>query len=164
MGKRSRKRTGSLGPIARSQAERGRKPAARMPPPAADRRSRTQVAPRAPWAPLPLGELATLAGIVLIAVGFFQGGDRAGRLLVIGFALVSVAGLELAVREHVAGYRSHSTLLGGAGAIVLVIPLFLLTRAPYEVLLVLGVVLFAAFFHGLRTLFVRRTGGLGFRA
>jgi len=97
---------------------------------------------------------------VLILVGFFQGGDRAGRLLVIGFALVSLAGLELTVREHVSGYRSHSTLLGGAAAIVLVIPLFFLTAAPSELLLILGVVFFATFFQGLRTLFAR----LGLRA
>ncbi len=67
----------------------------------------------------------------------WAGRARAG-LLVVGFSLVSVAGLELALREHFAGYRSHSTLLGGATAILLVVPLFELTELPYEVLLVLG--------------------------
>ncbi len=163
MGKRSRKRTGPRGPVSRSQSVPG-PAAAGVVEPGVDRRSRKLEAPRAPWAPLPLGELATLAGIVLILVGFFQGGDRAGRLLVIGFGLVSLAGLELTVREHVSGYRSHSTLLGGAAAIVLVIPFFFLTAVPFEVLLILGVVFFAASFQALRTLFARRSGGLGFRA
>ncbi len=159
MGRRSRKRTGPRGPVARS--ERSDAAPEYVPPP--DHRSRKQEAPKAPWAPFPLGELAILAGMVLILVGFFLGGDRAGRLLVIGFSLVSLAGLELAIREHLAGFRSHSTLLGGAAAIVLVIPLFFLTSVPYEVLLILGVVFFAVFFQGLRTIFARRTG-LGFRA
>lgn len=160
MGKRSRRRAGLRGPAARSGVAAERAPY--VPPP--DRRSRKLDAPKAAWAPFPLGELAILAGIVLIVVGFSLGGDRAGRLLVLGFSLVSVAGLELAIREHLAGYRSHSTLLGGATAILLVLPLFFLTSVPYEVLLVLGVVFFATAFQALRTLFARRTQGLGFRA
>lgn len=113
---------------------------------------------------MPLGELAVLAGMVAILAGFLLGGDRAGRWLVIGFSLVSVAGLELAIREHLAAYRSHSTLLAGATAILLVVPFFFLTSVPYEVLLVLGVAFFAGAFQGLRTLFARKAGGLGFRA
>ena len=102
--------------------------------------------------------------MVLIVTGFVLGGDQAGSLLVAGFALVSIAALELSVREHRAGYRSHSTLLAGAVAVVLVIPIFFLTAVPYEVLLILGVVFFAAAFQGLRAVFARRSGGLGFRA
>ncbi len=161
MGKRSRKRTGPRGPVARSRAT---EPSPEPVPPVAGRRSRTLEAPKAPWAPVPLGEIAILAGMVAIVAGFLRGGDRAGRLLVIGFALVSVAGLELAVREHRAGYRSHSSLLAGAAAILLVVPFFFLTAVPYEVLLVLGVACFVAAFRGLRTLFARRAQGLGFRA
>lgn len=128
-----------------------------------DRRARKLEAPKPPWAPVPLGELMILAGMVLILGGFVFGGDRAGRLLVIGFSLVTVAGLELAIREHASGYRSHSTLLAGAIAIVLDIPLFFLTSVPYEVLLILGVVVFAVAFQALRTTFARRSG-VGFRA
>ena len=134
------------------------------PPPPPDRRARKLSAPPAPWAPFPLVELAILAGMVLIVTGFVLGGDRAGSLLVAGFALVSIAALELSVREHRAGYRSHSTLLAGAAAVVLIIPIFFLTAVPYEVLLILGVVFFAAAFQGLRAVFARRSGGLGFRA
>lgn len=129
-----------------------------------DRRARRDEAPKAPWAPFPLAELCVLGGIVLIVVAFAAGGGHTGRLLVVGFALVSLAGAELAVREHLAGYRSHSALLAGCVAILLVVPLFLLTRLRQEVLLVLGVVFFAAAFQALRTVFTRRTGGLGFRA
>ncbi len=181
MGKRSRKRTGPSGPVGRSgggtagwqadpaagtraarAAQTASKPLAAVPG-RADRRARKQEAPQAPWAPLPLGELAILVGLVCILVGFFLGGDRAGGLLIAGFGLVTVAGVELALREHLAGYRSHSALLAGATAIVLILPLFFLTPLPYEVLLILGAVFFAAGFQGLRGVFTRRTG-VGFRA
>ncbi|MCW3011097.1 MAG: hypothetical protein JWO90_1501 [Solirubrobacterales bacterium] len=162
MGRRSRKRTGPGGPVVRPAPVTGR--AAPAPPPVADRRARKLEAPKAPWAPFPLVELAVLVGMVLILVGFLLGGDQAGRLLVIGFSLVSLAGLELSVREHLAGYRSHSTLLAGATAILLVVPLFFLTSLPSEVLLILGAAFFAAAFQGLRSVFTRRSGGLGFRA
>lgn len=161
MGKRSRKRTGPRGPVARSAAPQ---PGLVARPPAQDRRARKLEAPRAPWAPVPLTELAILAGMICILLGFFLGGDRAGLLLVVGFSLVSVAALELAVREHLAGYRSHSTLLAGAAAILLVVPFFFLTSLPYEVLLICGAAAFAAAFQGGRAIFARRTGGLGFRA
>ncbi len=44
--------------------------------------------------------------MVLILAGFASGAYRADGLLIVGFSLVSVAGLELALREHVVGYRS----------------------------------------------------------
>lgn len=128
-----------------------------------DRRARADQAPKAPWAPFPLVELCVLVGMVLILGGFFFGGDHEGRLLAAGFSLVSVAGIELAVREHAAGYRSHSALLAGCVAIVLVLPLFFLTHLPQEVLLILGAVFFGAAFQGLRTVFTHKTG-MGFRA
>ena len=37
-----------------------------------------------------------------------------------GLALASLGGLELAVREHLAGYRSHSSLIAGVAAFVVV--------------------------------------------
>src|SRR3954447_22582147 len=106
MGKRSRKR--SLPPAAERQA--APEPA---PPPAPvagpTRRARMDEAPKAPWSPFPLVELCILLGLILVVWGFAGGGDRKGALLGCGFALVSLAGLELAIREHFAGFRSHST-------------------------------------------------------
>ncbi len=160
MGRRSRKRTGPGGPVARSVVV-----ARVVPPPGrADRRARATEAPRAPWAPFPLVELAILVGIVCIVAGVALAREGSAGLVVAGLALVTVAGLELAIREHRAGYRSHSVLLAGALSIVLVLPLFFLTRLPSEVLLILGAVFFAAGVQGFRGTFLRRTGGLGFRA
>lgn len=113
---------------------------------------------------MPLTEIAIFAGLVCILAGFFVGAGATGPLLAAGFALVSLAGLELAVREHRAGHKSHSTLLALALAIVVDAPLYLLTSVPYEVLLIIGVAVFAAAFGGARRIFAQATGGLGFRA
>jgi hypothetical protein len=109
-------------------------------------------------------ELTVLLGIVLIALGFLGVADRRGLFLVCGFALVSLAGLELSLREHFSGYRSHTTLLAGVTAILAGTPLYFLTALPQEVLLGVGVVVFGLAFWGLRAAFRRRTGGIGFRA
>ena len=121
-------------------------------------------APKAPWSPFPLTELVVLLAMGLIVAGVLTDGGRRGALLGCGFALVSLAGLELAVREHFAGYRSHSTLLGAACAIVVDAPLFLLTDLPQVLLLVIGVGVFALVLTRMRRAFRARSGGLGFRA
>ena len=46
--------------------------------------------------------------------GLFVGGDRSIALLATGLALGSLGGLELSIREHFAGYRSHTAMLAGA--------------------------------------------------
>jgi hypothetical protein len=135
------------------------------PRPAAPRpRARMADAPKAPWSPFPLTELVVLLAIALIVAGVLTDGGRRGALMGCGFALVSLAGLELAMREHFAGYRSHSTLLAAACAVVVDAPLFLWTPIPQAVLLVIGVGIFALVFARLRRAFRARSGGLGFRA
>src|ERR671934_2533269 len=74
-------------------------------------------APKAPWSPFPLVELCILIGLVLMVTGFLSGGNRGGLFVVCGVGLVGVASLELAIREHFAGYRSHTSLLALAAAI-----------------------------------------------
>jgi hypothetical protein len=120
-------------------------------------------APKAPWSPFPLTELVVLLAMALIVGGVLTDGGRRGALLGCGFALVSLAGLELALREHFAGYRSHSTLLAGAAAIVIDAPLFIWTDLPQIVLLAIGVGVFVLLLMRLRRAFRARSGGLGFR-
>src|SRR3954449_8487375 len=108
MGKRSRKR-----PVAPGQARR-EAPVPAPPPrpvPSVSRRARLDEAPKAPWSPFPLVELCILVGLALMVTGFVSGGNRGGLFVVCGVGLVGVASLELAIREHFAGYRSHSSLL-----------------------------------------------------
>jgi hypothetical protein len=121
-------------------------------------------APTAAWSPFPLTELVVLLSMVLIVGGVLTDGGRRGALLGCGFALVSLAGLELAIREHLAGYRSHSTLLAAACAIAVDAPLYLWTALPQVALLVVGVGVFALVLTRLRHAFRKRSGGLGFRA
>jgi len=72
--------------------------------------SSKQEAPPAPWGSFPLMELSVLAGLILIVVGAITGNPTQ---LAIGLALGSLGGLELSIREHFAGFRSHTTLLAG---------------------------------------------------
>jgi hypothetical protein len=78
--------------------------------------------------------------------------------------IASLGGGELALREHLAGYRSHSSLLAGVSAFVAV-TIVALAFGPVKVpvLLALGVLVFAATFYAMRELFKRRSGGLSFR-
>ena len=168
MGRRSRKRTTAGGAAAAtSRAERdaarrartaGARPRSRAGRPSIDDR------PPAPWGSFPLTELVILIGIGLMVWGFATGGSDGNLRLVGGLGLASLGGLELAVREHLAGYRSHSSLLAGAAAFFVVTAL-VLGPGPHRVwiLVLVAAAVFAAAFYGLRELFKRRSGGLGFR-
>src|SRR3954465_13665877 len=72
-------------------------------------RARLDEAPRAPWHPVPLDELTILGGMVVLVAGAVT---RGATLLAAGIALVGLASFDVALREHLAGYRSHSGLLG----------------------------------------------------
>src|SRR5918999_6512838 len=71
--------------------------------------------PPAPWGNFPLSELVILVGIVLMVWGLFSWNSEGNLRFAAGLALGALGGAELALREHLAGYRSHSTLLAGAG-------------------------------------------------
>jgi hypothetical protein len=68
--------------------------------------------PDAVWAPFPLTEIGMAVGIVLFLAGFASGGARGAWLLAIGIVVLAVVVGELCLREHFAGFRSHSLLLG----------------------------------------------------
>lgn len=163
MGKRSRKRgvPGERPVVAAPPSEAQAAPAHARP---VDRRARLADAPPAPWSPFPLIEICILIGLICIVVGFVGGGDRRGALLVFGFALVSLSALELSIREHLSGFRSHTSLLAAVCAVVVSVPLFLFTSVPQIAILVAAAIVFALSFSVLRSAFARRTGGLGFRA
>ena len=126
--------------------------------------------PQAPWGNFPLTEIVILLGIVLMAWGFLtgglsRGGGSGGTIRFgAGLALASLAGLELAVREHVAGFRSHTTLLAGAAAFA-VVTVLALGPGPRQlwILTLVAACVFAVVFWALRELFKRRSGGVAFR-
>jgi lysylphosphatidylglycerol synthetase-like protein (DUF2156 family) len=116
--------------------------------------------PPAPWGNAPLAELVILAGIVALAIGVFGGHPTA---IGVGVALAGLGGLEVAIREHFAGYRSHTTLLAGA-AFVLVTGLVLYAAGQILlVALICGAVAFAVVFFLARRAFQRASGGLSYR-
>lgn len=184
MGKRSRKRSLEVGGTSsgeattraeRDAARRDRARAARTAASAGvgsaarprPRPGRPSLDERPPplWGPFPLTELLIFAGIVLMAWGFLQGvGEDGNAKIAAGLAIASIAGMELSVREHVTGFRSHTTLLAGALAILAVVLLgFVAGVQILGVLLIAGAVVFGGSFYALRELFKRRSGGLSFR-
>ena len=178
MGKRSRKRMAAgedSGGAPTTRAERdearrkraaaakaagGQKPALRGRPGSRGER------PPAPWGTFPLVEIVVLVGIILIVAGAIVWGRQGQTMLIAGFVLASLAGLELSVREHFAGYKSHTTLLAGAPAVLVMTLTFVLSgggRSAYWIALVAGVAVFGLCYWRLREAFKRRSGGLGFR-
>ena len=160
MGRRSRKRAAGSRRAERDAARQGRTNVAGSP---ATLRRRSRERPPAPWGSFPLSELVILVGIVLILWGAFSGGEGEQRL-VAGLAIASLGGGELALREHLAGYRSHSALLAGVAAFAAVTAVALgLGPVKIWVLMILGAAVFALTFYAMREVFKRRSGGLGFR-
>ena len=154
MGRRTRKRGGLT-----TRAERD---AARRAP--APRRPTSSDRPPAPWGRFPLSELVILLGIVVMVWGFLSGQDRGEERVAAGLLLASLGGGELALREHLAGYRSHSALLAGVAAFAVDTAIALgLGPVKVWVLLLIGAAVFGAVFYAMRELFKRRSGGLGFR-
>jgi hypothetical protein len=115
--------------------------------------------PKAPWSPFPLVELVVLLALVLLVAGFAVRGHRGTVMIAAGLVLGTLAGLELSIREHFAGYRSHTALLAGATALAVLVGLSLLVPGiPVIVRLILALVVFAAAARGLIRIFQRRSG------
>jgi hypothetical protein len=173
MGRRSRKQrsTASARPVSTS-ARRPTGDGQPPPPPSAIARddaarrsaargaTRREQAPAAPWGSFPLMELCVLAAIALGIAGFFVGG-RPGNVLLTGAVLIgSVAGLEVALREHIGGYRSHTALLSGVAAVATMAAMFA-ARVDRATMVPIAVGVFALAFLGWRALFKKRSGGFG---
>lgn len=97
----------SLDPVTRARAEDRRPPMSAKaygePPPS-------------PFGGFPVSELAILAGLVGVAVGFFAGNPQA---LVVGIVVCVLGVVEVTAREHLSGYRSHASLLAAVPAVAL---------------------------------------------
>jgi hypothetical protein len=186
MGKRSRKRGPSTPePASTSGSSRAERDAARArraqaseqrraaasghrSAPRTRRRGRPTIdeRPPAPWGKFPLVELVVLLALILFPLSFVIGGARGKVMLTAALVFGSLGGLELSIREHFSGYRSHTTLLAGvSGFATMAIVYFAggksdLTRA---LMIPAGAVVFLAAFWIFREAFKRRSGGLGFR-
>ena len=154
MGKRARRRGGAA-EVAPARAERPRADSATAPRRRGGRPT-IEDRPKPPWHPVPLVELCVLVGIVLLVLGALNlDSDRGKVMLVLGMALGSLGGLDTALREHLAGYRSHTTLIAALPAVTTAAVLFF-ARAPWLLLVGAGVAVFAGVFWWMRRVFMRR--------
>lgn len=170
MGKRSRKR----GDVEAAVSTRAERDAARARRAEALRRSeaggrrrrpgRTSIddRPPAPWGNFPLVELVVLLALILIVAGFILRGQRGGTMIVGGLALGSLAGIELSIREHFGGFRSHTTLLAAVAGFVAGAVTYVVSHDRVAPLPVAGVAFLVAFWV-FRQAFMRKTGGATFR-
>jgi len=130
-------------------------------------RDRGKAAPRAderppaPWGSFPLAELTVLAGIVMLVIGVVS---KSPTGIGVGVVLAAFGGLEVSLREHLAGYRSHTTLLSGTLFVVVTGGLFYLAGLVLAICLATGAIAFAASFFLLRRAFQKASGGLSFKA
>ena len=158
MGRRSRQRA-IAPPAPAAPPPPAKPPAARAPVVRRSRPRARAAAPEAPWGSFPLVELCALAGIVLGVWGF----ATRNAVLITGAAFLgSVAGLEVAIREHFGGYRSHTLVLSGT-LTVATLALLLLAGVARGALLTIAPLMLIAGFVVLRQLFKRRSGGAGMR-
>jgi hypothetical protein len=125
--------------------------------------------PPAPWDPLPLSELLIFVGAIGVVVGLVrrvtvegpgQLGGPGAAVLVAGIAAVVIGTIEVTLREHRSGYRSHTLLLSLLPAIVLYTVVVLAVSAFATVphwlnipLLLIAAALFAVLFKVLRATF-----------
>jgi hypothetical protein len=91
--------------------------------------------PRAPWHPLPLSELLILVGAIGTVVAWLRGIESNGALLGAGIGAVVIGTIEVTLREHLSGFRSHTLMLSVLPAIVLhsavvLVVLAVANRAP----------------------------------
>jgi hypothetical protein len=117
--------------------------------------------PQAPWHPLPLSELLILIGAIGSVVAFLRGISGSGALLIAAIAAIAIGTVDVTLREHLSGYRSHTLLLvllpivAFHSAVVLVGSAFTrLPRAVNVALLPLDVLLGTILFKLLRARFL----------
>ncbi len=116
--------------------------------------------PQAPWHPLPLSELLILVGAIGVIVGLLRGGTGGAAPLFAGIGAVAIGTIEVTLREHRSGFRSHTILLAALPAIALhtavVLTVAAFTRVPHVLnagLLVLDAAVFLVLFRLLRARF-----------
>jgi hypothetical protein len=157
---RKRRRRRASGEYQRPQAAGPRREQRARPEPARRSAARDE-RPPAPWGSFPLQELTVLVALVILLIGFFSASPVA---IAVGVVLGCLAGLELALREHFAGYRSHTFLLAGTAFVVTVGTLYYVGGLVLLVCLIAGAVVFVPALLALRSAFRRASGGLSFKA
>jgi uncharacterized membrane protein HdeD (DUF308 family) len=87
---------------------------------------------------LPISELAILAGLIALVVGSV---DSGGSAVDVGIVLMALGVTEVTAREHLSGYRSHTTLLAFMPAVIVEAIYALVIGAPRQRILLLAPVI-----------------------
>jgi hypothetical protein len=108
--------------------------------------------PPSPFGGVPLAEIAIFGGLVAIVVWLIVGGTAT---LIIGILLCASGVIEVTAREHLSGYRSHSTLLAAIPAVLIGIGLVKVTgeKSGNAPALFVAVPVFAVLFWPLKRRF-----------
>jgi Flp pilus assembly protein TadB len=157
----------------RRRRQSGAQPAARRPSAVvlddqqrarADRqRAGREERPQPLWGSFPLSEIVIFVGVLLLFAGLFVQPPRGLVMIGVGGGLASLAGLELALREHYTGYRSHTLLLAAGIGVPVLGVLLLATKLPTVVCVIAAVVAFGGSAWLFAQAFQRRSGGALFR-
>jgi hypothetical protein len=118
--------------------------------------------PQAPWHPLPLSELLILVGAIGTVIALRRGEVKTGgAALFASLGAVGIGTIEVTLREHLSGYRSHTTILALLptivfhSVVVLTLAAFVqLPRLATTGMLILDGALFAFLFKVLRARFL----------
>jgi hypothetical protein len=177
---RSRKRRRAAAPVARiGEAEAGKDAGASAPRagtagaagksrPRASRRAgrysdplTAGERPQAPWHPLPLSELLILIGAIGVIIGLRRGVSNGAPALIAGIVAVAIGTVEVTLREHMSGFRSHTVLLALLPTLafhsIVVLSVAAVAHAPLALnagLLAVDLVLFTFLFKLLRARFL----------
>jgi uncharacterized membrane protein YhiD involved in acid resistance len=106
-----------------------------------------------------------LLALILLVAAFIVRGERGRTMLAAGLLLGSLGGLETSIREHFAGYRSHTTIFATVAGVLTIVVVTLIVH-PIKLWIVGLIALSVAgvSFWAAREAFKRRSGGVGFRA
>jgi hypothetical protein len=135
----------------------------RQRPRTARRRVGADHRPPAPWGDFPLSEIVVFIGILLLIAGFFVAPPQGFVMIAVGLGLGSLAGLELSIREHFAGFRSHTLVLSAAVAVPVFGILILATATATLICVAVAAVAFGGSAWLFTQAFRRRSGGAPFR-
>ena len=102
---------------------------------------------------VPVSEIAIFAGGVGLIVGLLS---RGGPALIVGAIVCGLGVLEVTIREHFSGYRSHTVLLAALPTVAFETALVLAVGAPSNRILLLPAIapVFAGLFWLLRKRFL----------
>ncbi|MBV9310791.1 MAG: hypothetical protein JOZ73_08160, partial [Solirubrobacterales bacterium] len=126
--RRSRKRAGTArppaakGPTRREQREQRQATAERQARASQQLAGTVGERPPGPFGAVPVSEIAIFVGAVGLVVGLVA---SIAAALIVGIAVCTAGVLEITVREHFSGFRSHSTLLAAIPAVGLEVALVL---------------------------------------